>query len=300
MIQGMAEDGRYGERPCRGPGRPEICWPAGRLHANELKAVTMISTVSTLKSITNNMTRSIEVVAKTPPVERETEYYLSKIGDIKSVDEFMADRRIYSYALRAFGMSDMVPSRALVRKVLSEGIDDRKSLANSLADSRFREFVEVFNFARNGSATTAFSRTQQGTVDRFLRQTLEENAGTTNEGVRLALYFQRKAPTISSVYQILADRALYKVVETALSLPSALPAAGIEKQAAAISRKLDISSLKDPAKLGVFITRFANLWDLGQSSSVSSPTLALFNGRAGNLVSSETLASIQNLKLTRR
>jgi hypothetical protein len=197
-------------------------------------------------------------------------------------------------------MGELTESRALIRKVLEGGIDDRGSLANSLADPRFRDLAETFNFARYGTATTSFSRTQTGVIDRYMRTTLEETAGQSNEGVRLALYFQRKAPSISSIYQILGDKALYRVAEVALSLPRSLPAIGVEKQAAFIQSKLDISSLKDGEKLNKFLSRFANMWDLSQSSANSSPTVQLFQSTASVGISADTLASIQSLQLKRR
>ncbi|MGE0382327.1 MAG: DUF1217 domain-containing protein, partial [Hyphomicrobium sp.] len=170
-------------------------------------------------------------------------------------------------------------------------------LANSLSDSRFRDLTETFNFARYGTATTSFTRTQSGLVDRYMRATLERNAGQINEGVRLALYFQRKAPQITSIYQVLGDKALYKVVETALSLPTSLPAVGVEKQASIIAEKLDVSSLQDPVTLDKFIARFSNLWDLAQNTTGSSAALQLFQASSTSGISMDTLASIQNLNV---
>ena len=48
---------------------------------------------------------------------------------------------------------------------------------------------------------------------------LEEEAGDDNAGVRLALYFQRKAETITSPYDILADDALFEVFKVIYQLP---------------------------------------------------------------------------------
>lgn len=260
----------------------------------------MISTLTSYRLITRDTAKSLQTVASDRVVQRETAYYESKISDVKSIDDFMNDRRIYGYALRAFGMGELVESRALIRKVLEGGIDKSDSLANSLADPRFRELAETFNFARYGTATTSFTRTQKGIVDRYLRTTLEENAGQTNEGVRLALYFERKAPSIKSIFEILADKALYKVVETALALPPSLPAIGIEKQAAIIASKLEISDLKDPAKLSKFMERFANMWDLGTVGANSDPSLQLFQSASPTGISIDTLTSIQNLQIRRR
>jgi hypothetical protein len=107
-------------------------------------------------------------------------------------------------------------AKAFMRKVLTEGTDDESAFANQLADTKYRDFAEAFNFARHGETATIFSSAQQGTVDKYHRLTLEEEAGADNTGVRLALYFERNAPELTSAYGILADNALADVVRTAL------------------------------------------------------------------------------------
>ena len=104
----------------------------------------------------------------------------------------------------------MAYAKAFMRKVLEEGVDDPDSFANKLTDKRYRNLPSRFNFKRYGETTTAFDRTQQGTVDKYDRQTLEEQAGAKDDGVRLALYFARKAPDVESVSGLLADPALLK------------------------------------------------------------------------------------------
>ena len=53
----------------------------------------------------------------------------------------------------------------------------------------------------------------------YLRAKPGAAAGDTNPGVRLALYFQRKAGEITSAYDILADKALSEVFRTTFDLP---------------------------------------------------------------------------------
>src|SRR5690606_8284941 len=93
------------------------------------------------------------------------------------------------------------------------------SLANRQTDPKYAEFAKIFNFAEHGAGATTFRPAAEGTIASYMRQTLEENAGQQNEGVRLALYFQRKAATITTPFQILSDKALGNVVRTALGLP---------------------------------------------------------------------------------
>jgi hypothetical protein len=185
-----------------------------------------------------------------------------------------------------------------MKKVLAEGIDGRNSFANRLTDGRYRDFVETFNFARYGPATTSFERTQRGSVDRYLRQTLEEVAGAENEGVRLALYFERRAPDIPSTYGILADPALLKVVETALGLPATMAGGDIDRMADAISRRLDVSDFKDPRKLQRFLERFTTMWDLSNQPAALPGSAAVLVGRPPEAgIAPALLASLQKLKL---
>lgn len=258
----------------------------------------MQTTLATYGTIASNMTRSLSTTAAKPQVAREAAYYLANIGNVKSIDDFLANKRLFSFAMKAFGLQDMTYAKAFMRKVLTEGTDKTDSFANTLSDKRYQQFAEAFNFVRYGATTTIFDRTRQGTVDAYVRQTLEEDAGAQNEGVRLALYFNRKAGGIKSAYSILADPALLKVVQTALGFPAATSAMDIDRQAQMIAARLKIDDLKDPSKLGKFLSRFASLWDLNNSATMpasSSATLLTQPLVAG--IGVDVLATLQNLKL---
>jgi hypothetical protein len=260
--------------------------------------IGVLTTAVSYRILAGDLPRSLERAAEAPPVKRESAYYLANIGNVKSIEDFIGDDRLFAYAMKAFGLEDMTYAKAFMRKALEGGIDNRESFANSLADSRYKEFVEAFNFARHGENTTVFTRAQQGTVDRYVRQTLEEDAGATSEGVRLALYFERKAATIETPLELLADPALLKVVQTALRIPAESAMQDIDRQVALISARLDVADLKDPEKLQEFLTRFTSLWDLDNPpSGATSPALALFVNPTETSVSTSLLMSLQKLKL---
>lgn len=230
----------------------------------------MLGTVSKYQQISKNIDRNLSTVSERPDIKRESDYYLANIRTVKSADEFLKNDRLYKYAMTAFGLKDMIFGKAFMRKVLTEGVDGDKSFALQLADPRFREFAEAFNFARYGAAATAFDRVQQGTVDRYLRIQLETDAGQSDEGLRLALYFQRKAPSVASVYGLMADAALYKVVQTALGLPAAYSSADVDTQAGHLKTKIDVEDFKDPVKLDNFITRFTARWQAANGPAAAS------------------------------
>jgi hypothetical protein len=270
-----------------------------RVRSRKGREDALLTTLATYGVITSNLARSLETTAAKPQVAREADYYLANVGNVKSIDDFLADDRIFAFAMKAFGLGEVTYAKAFMRKVLAEGVDKSDSFANSLSDRRYREFAEAFNFVRYGDTATVFERTRQGTVDRYVRQTLEEDAGAQNEGVRLALYFERKASSIQSAYGILADAALLKVVQTALGLAAATSSADIDRQAEMITARLDLDDLKDPDKVERLLTRFATLWELGNAPALPTSTAAsvLFAQPLEAGIGADLLASLQNLRL---
>ncbi len=254
------------------------------------------TTYTSYRLITQDLTKSLERVSAKSDVKRETDYYLSKIGSIKSVDDFMADSRLYTYALKAHGLEDMAYAKAFIRKVLTEGIDSKDDFANKLSDSRYSDLVKSLNFAAQGSAATSFDAAQKGVVDKYNRQTLEQDAGVENTGVRLALYFQRQAPGITSPMAILADDALSQVVRTVLQIPDEAMGGDIDKLADHIGKKIDVKDCQDPEKVGKFLERFTALWELSNPSENYDPVSVLGSG-SGYGISTDLLLSINNLKL---
>jgi Protein of unknown function (DUF1217) len=134
-----------------------------------------------------------------------------------------------------------------------------------------------------------------------VRQALEENAGEQNEGVRLALYFERKAPTIKNAFQILSDKALTQVVQTALGISPLTSMADVDKQSAMLTKQINFADFQDPAKLKTFLQRFSAMWE-GQNAdptaSTTTPSI-LINQPIEMGINADTLASLQNLKIGR-
>ncbi len=257
----------------------------------------MVGTLTDYKLIARDIPRSVAQVRSDPAVARETEYYLAHIGDVKSADDLVSNRRLFEYAMKAHGLEDMIYAKAFMAKILDEGHDDPEAFVNKLTDKRYQDFAETFDFTRYGAATTSFTKTQQGVVDRYLRQTLELNAGNSNEAVRLALYFERKAPELNSVTEILADKALSRVVRAALGLPESLATTDLDHQIALIESRVDIADFTDPEKLSKFIERFTVMWDMANPSGVDNAVAGLlFGGTSSYGLSADLMLAIQKFK----
>lgn len=251
---------------------------------------------STVKSFTNRVT-AFGLLAESPEAKAATAHFKANIGKIDSIDGLLNDSRLLTYAMQAYSIEGLGLDRATLTKLLEGGVADSNSPANTHADKNVAKFVAAFDFAAMGEKTTTHVAAVDNSVSGYLRQTLEENAGNQNEGVRLALYFQRKAPTLKSFYSVLSDPALAQVVRTALGFPESMAQADVDRQAAAMDKRLDIEDFKDPEKLGKFLSRFSAMWDVSEAATPpTSPALTILSASSGLGVSSDTLMAIATLR----
>lgn len=246
----------------------------------------MTTTTSTYLSIVNNLSQMQAMTAKEPAVQTASAYYAANIGNVTSIDDFVGNYRLLSYALNAYGLGDQIDSTALIKQVLEGGVSNPNSLANTMP--QWKAFATAFNFAANGAASVSTPTAVAATESDYVEQQLENNEGQQDVGVQLALYFNRVAPTVTSEYGILADKNLLEVVETIFGLPSSFSMENIDVQAKTLSDLMPLSDLTDPAKLQQLTERFTAEYDAtygnstsssltvaGSSSSSSSPSAAV-------------------------
>jgi hypothetical protein len=230
-------------------------------------------------------------------VQAETDYYLAHVGDVKSIDDLFADKRLYSYALSSLGLDPAREDPKFIRSVLEGGIRDADSLANKQTNKAYAGLVAAFNFEAYGEDATTYHASQQPVVDKYMRQTLEEDAGQSNEGVRLALYFERKAPTLTNWYEVLADKALSQFVRTAFGFPESFASADIDKQVQLFESKMDITDFADREKLAKFITRFTSLYEIQNPTSTATTSVSVLFAQPTTIgVSTDLLMAMQQLK----
>jgi hypothetical protein len=208
--------------------------------------------------------------------KQEGIFYHNTITKVRSLDDFLADKRLVAYVTKAFGVDANV-SKDTLRKVLTSDPMDKSSFVNRKGqDPRFRDLAAAFNFSADGKLKRVAAQPAQSQSnildisDSYVRQTMESDAGEQNEGVRLALYFQRKAASVTSPLDILADKALLKVVRTALGLPESISQAGIDVQAAMIKKRVDVADFQDPKKVDKFLARFASMYDVDNNTATTS------------------------------
>jgi hypothetical protein len=267
-----------------------------------------MTTLSTYLSITNNMGRWLSATAQSPAVSVATQYFEDNIGKVTSANELVSNTRLFDYAMTAFGLGDMTYAQGLMKQVLAQGISSPTALANTLPNPDINAFATAFDFADNGSSTTASSSLISDVVNRYLENSLQSSQGQQDPGVQLALYFQENAPNVTSIYGILGDQNLLTVVQTALGISPLTSEEPIDTQAQALSREINLSDFQNPTKLEAFIERFAANYDSNNSGaagglpSSGSSILSLFDSLApsssGGGLGTSLLLQTQNINFS--
>lgn len=217
---------------------------------------------------------------------KEVDYFGKTIPTVTSLDDFLADKRLTDLVLKANGLDPKKYDKATLKKIFTSDPDDKKSYLNTTADARFKEIVASFNFDKDGNLTRAKMGTIQdkqaeaNTQQQYVQMTLEAQEGEKNDGVRLALYFKRKAGDVTSLYNILGDKALYQVIQTTYSLPAQISSMDVAKQVDLLGRFVKLEDLQDPKKVDKLVKRFTAMYDI-QNNTQQSPALQLLTGGTG-------------------
>jgi hypothetical protein len=250
----------------------------------------MTTTTSTYLSVMQNLPKMQAMTAANPAVKTASAYYAANIGKVTSINDFVGNYRLLSYALDAYGLGDQINSTALIKQVLEGGVTNPNSLANTLP--QWKAFATAFNFAANGASSISTPTAVTATEGNYVEQQMEDNEGQQDVGVQLALYFNRVAPTVTSAYGILADKNLLEVTETIFGLPSSFSSENIDVQAKTLSSLFNISDLQNPTKLQQLTERFTASYDstYGDSSTSSSPPLTVSGSNSSSSSSSSSAA----------
>ncbi|MBV9287873.1 MAG: DUF1217 domain-containing protein [Hyphomicrobiales bacterium] len=254
-----------------------------------------MTTTTAYLSVTQNLARYQAMTAAEPGVKTATAYYEANIGKVSSIQDFVGNYRLLSYALDAYGLGDQIHNTALITKVLEGGVASPKSLANTLKDTRWKVFAAAFNFVGKGAASVSSASAVKTTLADYVEQQLESDQGAQNVGVELALYFQRVATTVASEYGFLADQNLLEVVQTIFGLSAAADKSSIDAEAHALSKQMPLSDLKDPKKLQALTERFTAMYDLDYgpaSGATTSLTVSSGNSSSTQSAASAVLAGV--------
>jgi hypothetical protein len=237
-----------------------------------------MTTLSSYLSISKNLTKYQTMTSQSAAVATQTKYFQANIGAVTSAAELVKNPRLFNYAMTAFGLGDRLYAKSLMTQVMQQGLASSSALANKLNDPNIKAFAQAFDFAGKGAGTTTSSTLAKQVTDLYVENQLEADQAARNPGVQLALYFQRKAPSITSAYGILADKKILTVVQTALDISPMSAYQPIDQQAALLKKQVTFADFQDPVKLQKFITRFAAMYDSkhGATTGTNATNAILF------------------------
>ncbi|MEQ8964444.1 MAG: DUF1217 domain-containing protein [Azospirillaceae bacterium] len=189
--------------------------------------------------------RQMEAFESRPRQAREIEYFRTEAPKKLTAKEVLGDFRLQRFLLQSFGLSEMTNANALVEKVLTDDLDSEDALVWRMNDQRFTRMATTLRFDQ-GVGKLQFPNVVDQIVDRYLTNGFEASVGETSPEVRQALYFERRAGELTSMYQILGDRALRDVAVTIAGLPPQSANLDVDKQADLLAERIDVEKLKDP------------------------------------------------------
>ena len=226
-----------------------------------------MTTISSYLTVANDLGRWRSITEKSPDVALETKYFKDNIGKATTIDALLKDRRLFNYAMKAFGLGDRTFAVGMMRKVMEQGVDDPQALARTLRNPNILAFAKAFDYAGKGEAVPSGALAADVSA-RYVEIALQAEQGKQNPGVELALYFRQKAPELTNIFGVLADRKLLRVVQTALDISERTSAQPIDTQARLLKGMLNVEDFKDKKKLDAFIARFSAMYDMQNQGSV--------------------------------
>jgi hypothetical protein len=256
--------------------------------------------------------KQFEVFKKSPEIQRNLEYFREHIAEAGSAKKLVADRKLLTVALGAYGLEDEINKKAFIQKILEEGTDLSGSFANRLTDQRWKDFARDFGYGNFTGPRVTNQAFREQTANNYLERAFEAGVGEVNTDMRLAMNFRREIARIAESatvdtagwFKIMGQPPLRAVMEGALGLPSSIGSADIDKQKELFERKAQQffggkspSVFKDPLKVEEALRRFFLQTEIQNGPTASTPgaaALSVLTGGNGALGS----ASIANLILS--
>ncbi|MCB2124410.1 MAG: DUF1217 domain-containing protein [Rhodobacteraceae bacterium] len=237
--------------------------------------------------------------------QRDEAYFRAKIGGISTAEELVADRRLLSVALGAFGLEADIDNRYFIRKVLEDGTLTPGALGNKLADKRYLEFSKAFGFGDYATPRTKLSDFADRMLESYETRSFEAAVGAQNDDMRLAMNAERELARLAGRagsddakwFEVMGSPPLREVFQTALGLPSAFARLDLDQQLGVFRERAErvlgdaeISQFADPGKIGNLVRVFLLRAESGAAASVYSArsaalTLLQSAGPRGTLVS---------------
>lgn len=187
-----------------------------------------------------------EAFTESTSIKRDVDYFRENIAKVSTAEALVADRRLLSVALGAFGLDDDINSKAFIQQILEGGTNRTDALANRLADNRYASFSSAFGFG-NLVPRTTLSFFPDEIITRYQNKQFELAVGNQDNSMRLALNLAGELADISKSetsndikwFSIMGNTPLRTVFETALGFPQSFGRIDIDQQRTAFKERAE-------------------------------------------------------------
>ena len=229
-----------------------------QLYSTGASATSSLPPGVVLKQAETNETKQLADVKKDPQVQKDLARYAKVVSTAKTLNDVLDDPVARKVFMKANGLGDQTDYVGLAKKALASDPTDTTSLAKKLSsvNGNWLDTVKRFDFKRLG--VTALRLT--GAVDKVSNDYVSEirldNLDKETPGLGSAILFKTVAPTLDTPLKILGSALGREVVVTALGLPKEIALQSLDAQSKAITQRLDITKLKDPAFVDQLVQRY--------------------------------------------
>ncbi|OJF94012.1 DUF1217 domain-containing protein [Pararhizobium antarcticum] len=210
--------------------------------------------------------------------------YKTLMSLVVDVDDMLDDKKIMTLVLQAFGLENEGDSIRKLKKVLTSDLNDPKSYANSLKDSRYVELAKAFNFNADGTlGTPLMAQSESDILNTASGYVVQKSRFGTEEDKTAATaeskYYSAEVGKLASLDDLLDNRRLVDFI---------LVAAGIDPEEIETDyvRQMFESDLDDPDS---FVntepdTRYRELvasFNFNVAGQIEKPTSGQIQSRRG-------------------
>jgi hypothetical protein len=243
---------------------------------------------------------------RTPDYTQGVADYQAGVSKITTVDQFLNNYKVLKVALAAYGMSDQISSKGLLKELLTENPSGSTALAQRMGNQSYLAFAQAYwSLSEDGGAGLQSPASINNTISRYTqkqyaqwlgnkdndpalatalnaRQTLQDAVNVTNVGALYAQYqsqpnvaqavgyYQRNIGNVKTAADLINDPKLLNVALAAYGIdPTTVSADTV--QALLTQTPTDTTSVayNNPA-YQAFANAFSALNDISNAASVTT------------------------------
>lgn len=207
---------------------------------------------------------------KDPGIVRDMARLDRVLAKAKTPADIFKDTEATRIILQGLGLADNAQNVGLAKRVLMSNPDDKKSLAATMPDARWKAATITLGFASTGLSTLRLAATRQSILDGLVTYKRLSAIEEKSQAVSDALYLKNMSTTTKTgVYDVLGNKVLRRIASTIAGLPKELALQEVEAQARTLQRGFKVADLTDPKKRELMIQRYLTIAE--DTSSVQAP-----------------------------